>query len=55
MNIIGKMVRLRAMEPADMEYLRGSANSPESEQMVAGWSFPISSYAQMLRGYVHIR
>jgi RimJ/RimL family protein N-acetyltransferase len=47
MNINGKKVTLRAMEPEDMEMLRETVNDPEIERMVGGWSFPISTYQQM--------
>lgn len=46
MNIYGEKVMLRAMEPEDMEMLREIINDPEIEQMVVGWSFPVSRYAQ---------
>ena len=46
MNIYGKKVMLRAMEPEDQEMLREIANDPEIETMVGGWSFPISKYKQ---------
>ncbi|MBE6970664.1 MAG: GNAT family N-acetyltransferase [Ruminococcaceae bacterium] len=47
MNIYGQKVMLRAMEPQDMEMLRGMVNDPDIERMVGGWSFPISQYEQM--------
>lgn len=47
MNLYGKKVVLRAMEPEDMEMLRGSLNDPAIERMVGGWSFPVSTYEQM--------
>lgn len=47
MNIYGKKVLLRAMEPEDMEMLREMINDPEIERMVGGWSFPVSKHEQM--------
>lgn len=47
MNIYGKYVVLRAMEPEDMEMLRETANDSETEYMIGGWSFPISKVEQM--------
>lgn len=47
MNIIGKRVYLRAMEPEDMEMYREMTNSPEIERMLGGWSFPVSRKEQM--------
>lgn len=46
MNIYGKKVMLRAMEPEDNELIRGMFNDPEMEKLVVGWAFPISRYAQ---------
>lgn len=46
MEIMGKKVKLRAMEMEDCEMVRAMFNSPEMESLVVGWSFPISSYAQ---------
>ena len=47
MNIYGKKVYLRAMEPADMEVFRQMTNDPETERMLGGWSFPVSEKEQM--------
>ncbi len=47
MNIYGRIILLRAMEPEDMEMLRQMTNDPEIEHMVGGWSFPISKQEQM--------
>lgn len=47
MNIYGQNIMLRAMEPDDMEMLRETANDPNTEFMVGGWSFPISKAEQM--------
>lgn len=47
MNIIGKKIYLRAMEPGDMEMYREMANDPETEWMIGGWSFPISKKEQL--------
>lgn len=46
MNIYGKKVVLRAMEPSDCELVRNMFNDPEIEDLVVGWSFPLSQYAQ---------
>lgn len=46
MNIYGKKVILRAIEPEDCELIRGMFNDPELENLVVGWAFPISSFAQ---------
>lgn len=42
MNIYGKKVIMRALEPEDMPYLLEMINDPEMERMVIGWSFPNS-------------
>ena len=49
-NLIGNRILLRALEPEDMEMLRGTVNDPEIEKMVVGWSFPVSR-AQQLEWY----
>ena len=46
MNIHGKKVILRAMELSDCEMVKDMFNDPEMENLVVGWSYPISSYAQ---------
>lgn len=46
MNIYGKKVVLRAMEPTDCELVREMFNDPEIEKLVVGWAFPLSRYAQ---------
>lgn len=46
MNIYGKKVVLRAMEPSDCELVRKMFNDPEIEDLVVGWAFPLSQYAQ---------
>ena len=46
MNIRGKFVTLRAIEQDDLELLRGMLNDPEMEQLVVGWSLPVSSYQE---------
>lgn len=46
MNILGKKVILRAMEKSDCEMAREMFNDPEMENLVVGWAFPVSSYAQ---------
>lgn len=42
MEIYGKRVLLRAIERTDKELLRSLMNDPEIEQLLGGWSFPIS-------------
>lgn len=46
MNIYGKKVVLRAMEKTDGEMIREMFNDPEMENLVVGWAFPVSQYAQ---------
>lgn len=46
MNIYGKKVMLRAMEIADCEMIREMFNDPVLENLVVGWAFPVSKYAQ---------
>ena len=46
MNIYGKRVVLRAMEKSDCELIRGMFNDPEIEDLVVGWAFPVSAFAQ---------
>lgn len=46
MNIIGNKVIIRAMEIDDMKHYLSMINDPETEYMVAGWSFPLSLYQQ---------
>lgn len=46
MNIYGKKVILRAMEKEDCEFVRDMFNDPEIEDLVVGWAFPLSKYAQ---------
>lgn len=46
MNIYGKRVVLRAMELGDVEFIKGMFNDPELENLVTGWSFPLSTYSQ---------
>lgn len=48
MNIYGKKVYLRAMEPEDMEVFRSMTNDPQTERLLGGWSFPVSVQEQML-------
>lgn len=47
MEIYYGKIKLRALEPEDMEPLRATVNDPEMEKMVVGWSFPISKQQQM--------
>lgn len=46
MNIKGKFVTLRAIEEEDLELMREMLNDPEIENLVIGWSFPVSKYQQ---------
>ena len=46
MNIYGKKVILRAMEMEDCELVKDMFNDPEIENLVGGWAFPLSLYAQ---------
>ena len=46
MNIKGKFVTLRAIEPHDLPMLQEMLNDPEMERMVTGWSFPVSIIEQ---------
>jgi RimJ/RimL family protein N-acetyltransferase len=50
MEIYGKIVKLRAIEPEDLEMLREMKNDPWAESLVGGWSLPISK-AQQLAWY----
>jgi RimJ/RimL family protein N-acetyltransferase len=47
MNILGKRVVLRAIEPIDLPMFLGWANDPDLQPMLAGWHFPISQRDQM--------
>ena len=40
-------IKLRAIEPEDMEALRQTVNDADMERMVVGWSFPVSKQQQM--------
>lgn len=46
MNINGKRVILRAIEPADLPTLQSWANDPELQRMLGGWHFPTSARDQ---------
>lgn len=46
MNIHGNKIVLRAMEKTDCEFVRKMFNNPELENLVVGWSYPISAYSQ---------
>ena len=46
MNIYGNKVVLRAMEKTDCDLVRTMFNDPELENLVVGWAFPVSEYAQ---------
>lgn len=46
MILYGKVVKLRPIEQEDLEMLRELANDPYYENMIVGWSFPISKKDQ---------
>ena len=46
MEIIGEIVRLRAVERRDLSLLREMLNDPWMESMTEGWHFPISEEMQ---------
>lgn len=46
MNIKGCKVLLRAIEHDDADMLMAIINDPETEYMLGGWSFPVSSINQ---------
>lgn len=46
MNLYGKKIYLRAMEPEDMDMYREMTNDPETERLLGGWSFPVSKKEQ---------
>ena len=46
MNILGKKILLRAMEPEDQELLREMINAPEIESLIVGHSYPTSKFQQ---------
>jgi RimJ/RimL family protein N-acetyltransferase len=46
MNIHGKKVVLRAIEPADLPRLLEWANDPEIQYWLGGWQFPVNSEDQ---------
>lgn len=46
MNIYGKKVVLRAIEERDISLIVDLFNDPEVENLVSGWSFPLSVYSQ---------
>jgi RimJ/RimL family protein N-acetyltransferase len=45
-NILGKIVILRSIEPSDMDLMREMMNDPLIEKMVVGWAWPVSSHSQ---------
>lgn len=47
MFVQGRLVVLRALEIEDMEALRETVNDSELENLLGGWSFPISKSAQL--------
>lgn len=46
MNIKGKRVTLRAIEPSDIEFMRELINDPDMEKSIVGWIWPLSSRDQ---------
>ena len=46
MNIVGEKVILRAMEETDKEMFLELINDPETEKMIGGLSFPVSTLEQ---------
>ncbi len=46
MNIYGNKVVLRAMELEDCELIINMFNDPDIENLVGGWAFPVSLFAQ---------
>ena len=46
MIIIGKNIKLRAIDYADTELLMDLINDPDIENMLRGWSYPVSQSAQ---------
>ncbi len=46
MNILGKKVTLRAIEPDDLPQLLAWANDPSIQAMIGGWHFPVGSEDQ---------
>ena len=46
MDIEGKHVTLRAIEPADLPQLQRWANDPSLQRMLGGWHFPTSASDQ---------
>lgn len=46
MEIVGELVRLRAVERRDLPLLREMLNDPWMESMTEGWHFPVSEEMQ---------
>ncbi|MCL2470243.1 MAG: GNAT family N-acetyltransferase [Propionibacteriaceae bacterium] len=46
MNIAGQRIFLRAIEPDDNAMLLEMVNDPDTEYMLGGWSFPVSTTQQ---------
>lgn len=42
MILKGKIVTLRPIEESDLEFLQQMTNSPELEESIVGWSWPVS-------------
>ena len=42
MEIYGKRVVLKAIEPEDLDFMKDMINDPDIEAKVGGWAFPIS-------------
>jgi len=47
MNIVTEGITLRAIEQDDMQLLKSLINDPDIENMVVGWSFPVSNHQQI--------
>lgn len=47
MNILNEEIVLRAVEQEDIQLLKDLINDPEIENMVVGWSFPVSTHQQI--------
>lgn len=47
MILQGEKIKLRAIEQSDCQFLLGMINDPKIEEMVIGWSFPVSEREQL--------
>lgn len=48
MEVLGKSVRIRALEPEDLPALARWHNDPAIARMLVGWSFPLSMAGQKI-------